>query len=99
MARIAELAGSNQLLLSRHALHRIPKVTQALCPPVAGAIGDELELYALPWGDERELARQVRVEESGEPHELPCQDIIAFGRRDALAAGPGQRHRADPSRS
>jgi hypothetical protein len=87
VARIAELAGSSQLLLSQHALHRIPKVTQALCTPVGGSVGDELELYSLPWGDERGLARQVRVEESGEQFALPSQDIIAFGRLDALADG------------
>jgi hypothetical protein len=87
VARIAELAGSSQLLLSQHALHRIPKVTQALCTPVTGSVGDELELYSLPWGDERGLARQVRIEESGELLVLPGQDIIAFGRLDALADG------------
>ena len=87
VARIAELAGASQLLLSQHALHRIPKVTQTQCTPVGGSVGDELELYALPWGDERGLARQVRVEESGEQLALPGQDIIAFGRLDALADG------------
>jgi hypothetical protein len=87
VARIAELAGSSQLLLSQHALHRIPKVTQALCTPVAGSVGDELELYSLPWGDERGFARQVRIEESGELVVLPSHDIIAFGRLDALADG------------
>src|SRR6185295_17253396 len=68
-------------------LHRIPKVTQALCTPVAESIGDELELYSLPWGDDRGLARKVRIEESGELVVLPSQDIIAFGRLDALADG------------
>jgi hypothetical protein len=87
VARIAEVAGSSQLLLSQHALHRIPKVTQALCTPVAESIGDELELYSLPWGDERGLACKVRIEESGEQLVLPIQDIIAFGRLDALADG------------
>jgi hypothetical protein len=87
VARIAEVAGSSQLLLSQHALHRIPKVTQALCIPVAESIGDELELYLLQWGDERGLARKVRIEESGEQLALPSQDIIAFGRLDALADG------------
>ncbi|TMQ23409.1 MAG: CHAT domain-containing protein [Deltaproteobacteria bacterium] len=87
VARIAEVAGSSQLLLSQHALHRIPKVTQALCTPVTESIGDELELYSLPWGDERGLARQVRIEESGEQLVLPSRDIIAFGRLDALADG------------
>ncbi|HEX3759215.1 MAG TPA: hypothetical protein VHW23_10930, partial [Kofleriaceae bacterium] len=97
--RIAELAGSSQLLVSQHALHRIPKVTQARCAPVAGSVGDELELYALPWGDERGLARQVRIEESGEQFALPGQDIVAFGRLDALADGTrsssGRRCRCD----
>jgi hypothetical protein len=87
VARIAELAGASQLLLSQHALHRIPKVTQTQCTPVGGSIGDDLELYALPWGNERGLARQVRIEESGELLVLPSQDIIAFGRLDALADG------------
>jgi hypothetical protein len=87
VVRIAEVAVSSQLLLSQHALHRIPKVTQALCMPVAESIGDELELYSLPWGDERGLARQVWVEESKEQFALPSQDIIAFGRLDALADG------------
>jgi class 3 adenylate cyclase len=47
VARIAEVAGSSQLVMSQHALHRIPKVMQVLCTPVTEAIGDELELYLL----------------------------------------------------
>src|SRR5215475_748892 len=35
VTQIAEVAGSSQFLLSQHALHRIPKVTQAPCTPVA----------------------------------------------------------------
>lgn len=87
VARIAEVAGASRLVMSQHALHRIPKVTQALCTPVAASIGDDLELYSLPWSDERGLARNVRIEESGEQVVLPSQDVIAFGRLDALADG------------
>ena len=87
VARIAEVAGRRRLLLSQHALNRIPKVTQALCTPVTESIGDEIELYSLPWADERGLACQVRIEESGEQLALPGQDIIAFGRLDALVDG------------
>ena len=87
VSRIAEVAGRSRLLLSQHALNRIPRVTQALCAPVDESIGDDIELYSLPWGDERGLARQVRIEESGEQFALPAQDIIAFGRLDALVDG------------
>jgi len=87
VTRIAEVAGRSRLLLSQHALNRIPKVTQALCTPVAESIGDEIELYSLPWGDERGLACKVWIEESGEQFLLPRQDIIAFGRLDALVDG------------
>ena len=73
VARIAELAEASQLLLSQHALHRIPKVTQTQCTPVGGSVGDEPELYALPWGDERGLARQVRVEDAAEQLVLPAR--------------------------
>lgn len=86
-ARVAELAGRGRLLLSQHAFHRIPRVTQALCTPVAGAVSDSIELYSLPWGDERGLASKVWIEESGEALALPSQDIIAFGRLDALVDG------------
>jgi hypothetical protein len=86
-AGLAEAAGRGRLLLSQHALNRIPKVTQALCTPVAESIGDEIELYSLPWGDERGLACKVWIEESGEQLPLPRQDIIAFGRLDALVDG------------
>lgn len=87
VARIAEVAGRGRLLLSQHALNRIPRVTQALCTPVAESIGDDIELYSLPWGDERGLACKVWIEESGEQLLLPSQDIIAFGRLDALVDG------------
>lgn len=87
VARIAEVAGRGRLLLSQHALNRIPRVTQSLCTPVAESIGDEIELYSLPWGDERGLACKVWIEESGEQFLLPSQDIIAFGRLDALVDG------------
>jgi hypothetical protein len=87
VARIAEVADRGRLLLSQHALNRIPRVTQALCTPVAESIGDEIELYSLPWGDERGLACKVWIEESGEQLLLPNQDIIAFGRLDALVDG------------
>ena len=87
VARIAEVAGRGRILLSQHALNRIPRVTQALCTPVAESIGDEIELYSLPWGDERGLACKVWIEESGEQFLLPSQDIIAFGRLDALVDG------------
>ena len=87
VARIAEVAGRGRLLLSQHALNQIPKVTQALCTPVAGSIGDESALYSLPWGDERGLVCKVWIEESGESLPLPNQDIIAFGRLDALVDG------------
>jgi len=87
VTRIAEVAGRGRLLLSQHALNRIPKVTQALCTPVAESIGDGIELYSLPWADERGLACKVWIEESGEQLLLPNQDIIAFGRLDALVDG------------
>ncbi|HWO25085.1 MAG TPA: CHAT domain-containing protein [Kofleriaceae bacterium] len=87
VARIAEIAGRGRLLLSQHALNQIPRVTQALCTPVAESIGDGIELYSLPWGDERALACRVWIEESGEQLALPNQDVIAFGRLDALADG------------
>lgn len=87
VARIAEVAGRGRLLLSQHALNQIPRVTQALCTPVVESIGDEIELYSLPWGDERGLACKVWIEESGEQLLLPRQDIIAFGRLDALVDG------------
>jgi hypothetical protein len=87
VARIAEVAGRGRLLLSQHALNQIPKVTQALCTPIAEAMGDDIELYSLPWGDERGLACKVWIEESGEQLSLPRQDIIAFGRLDALVDG------------
>lgn len=87
VARIAEVAGRGRLLLSQHALNRIPKVTQALCTPVTEAVGDGIELYSLPWGDERGLVCKVWIEESGEQLALPNQDIITFGRLDALVDG------------
>lgn len=87
VGRIAEVAGRGRLLLSQHAFNRIPRVTQALCTPVAESIGHEIELYSLPWGDERGLACKVWIEESGEQFLLPSQDIIAFGRLDALVDG------------
>jgi CHAT domain len=87
VTRIAEAAGRGRLLLSQHALNQIPKVTQALCTPVAESVGNELALYSLPWGDDRGLACRVWIEESGEQLALPNQDIIAFGRLDALADG------------
>jgi hypothetical protein len=87
VARIAEVAGRGRLLLSQHAFNRIPRVTQALCTPVAKSIGDDIELYSLPWSDERGLACKVWIEESGEQILLPSQDIIAFGRLDALVDG------------
>ena len=87
VARIAEGAGNRRILLSQHALNRIPKVTQALCAPVAESIGDEIALYSLPWCDERGLASKVWIEETSEQLALPAQDIIAFGRLDALADG------------
>lgn len=62
-------------------------MTQALCAPIAESIGGDLELYSLPWGDERGLASEVQIEESGELLALPAQDIIAFGRLDALVDG------------
>jgi len=87
VGRIAEAAGRSRVLLSQHALNQIPRVTQALCTPVATALGGDLELYSLPWGDERALASKVRIEESGELFSLPAQDIVAFGRLDALVDG------------
>jgi hypothetical protein len=87
VVRIAEVAGRGRLLLSQHALNQIPRVTQALCTPVAESIGDQSALYSLPWGDERGLVCKVGIEESGEQLWLPNQDIIAFGRLDALADG------------
>jgi hypothetical protein len=87
VTRIAEVAGRGRFLVSQHALNRIPKVTQALCTPVAESIGDGIELYSLPWADERGLACKVWIEESGEQLVLPSQDIIAFGRLDALVDG------------
>ena len=85
--RIAEAAGRSRILLSQHALNQIPRVTQALCTPVATSIGGDLELYSLPWGDERSLTSKVRIEESGEVFPLPAQDVVAFGRLDALVDG------------
>jgi hypothetical protein len=87
VVRIAEAAGRSRVLLSQHALNQIPRVTQAICTPVATSIGGDLELYSLPWGDERWLASKVRIEESGELFALPPQDIIGFGRLDALVDG------------
>lgn len=87
VARIAEVAGRSRLLLSQHALNRIPRVTQALCTPVTESLGDGIELYTLPWADERGLVCKVRIEESGELIALPRQDTIAFGRLDALVDG------------
>jgi hypothetical protein len=87
VARIAEVAGRSRLLVSQHALNRIPRVTQALCTPVVESIGDGIELYTLPWADERGLVCKVRIEESGEQLVLPRQDTIAFGRLDALFDG------------
>jgi hypothetical protein len=87
VARIAEVAGRGRCLLSRQAINQIPRVTQALCAPVAESMGDDLELYSLPWGDERGLACKVWIEESGEQLALPNQDVIAFGRLDALVDG------------
>jgi len=87
VARIAEVAGKSRLVVSQHALNQIPKVTQALCTPIVESIGDEVELYTLPWADERGLVCKVRIEESGEQLALPRQDTIAFGRLDALVDG------------
>lgn len=87
VVRIAEAAGRSRVLLSQHALNQIQRVTQAICAPVASSIGDDLELYSLPWGDERWLINKVRIEESGELFSLPPQDIIGFGRLDALVDG------------
>jgi hypothetical protein len=87
VARIAEVSGRNRVLVSQHALNRIPRVTQALCTPVVESIGDGIELYTLPWADERGLVCKVRIEESGEQLVLPRQDTIAFGRLDALVDG------------
>jgi hypothetical protein len=87
VARIAEAAGPSRVLLSQHALNQIPKMTQALCAPVAESIGDGFELYTLPWADERGLVCKVRIEESGDVLVLPRQDTIAFGRLDALVDG------------
>jgi hypothetical protein len=87
VARIAEVAGRSRLLVSQHALNRIPRVTQALCTPVIESIGDGIDLYTLPWVDERGLVCKVRIEESGEQLALPRQDTIAFGRLDALVDG------------
>jgi CHAT domain len=87
VARIAEVAGRSRILLSQHALNRIPRVTQALCMPVTESIDDDIELYSLPWSDERSLACKVRIEESGEHFVLPSQDTIAFGRLDTIPDG------------
>jgi hypothetical protein len=87
VARIAEAAGPSRILLSQHALNQIPRVTQALCAPVSDSIGDGIELYTLPWSDERSLVCKVRIEESGGVLVLPGQDTIAFGRLDALVDG------------
>jgi hypothetical protein len=87
VTRIAEIAGRSRFLLSQHALNQLPRVTQALCVPVTESIGDEIELYSLPWGDERGLACKVWIEESGDQLVLPNQDVIAFGRLDALVNG------------
>jgi hypothetical protein len=87
VARIAEAAGRSRLLVSQHALNRIPRVTQALCTPVVESVGDGIELYTLPWADERGLVCKVWIEESGEQLVLPRQDTIAFGRLDALVDG------------
>lgn len=86
VVRIAEAAGRSRILLSQQALNQIPRVTQALCTPVVES-SDDLALYSLPWGDERGLASKVRIEESDEVLALPAQDIIAFGRLDALVDG------------
>jgi CHAT domain len=87
VARIAETAGPSRVLLSQHALNQIPRVTQTLCAPVTESIGDGVELYTLPWADERGLVCKVRIEESGDVLVLPQQDTIAFGRLDALVDG------------
>jgi class 3 adenylate cyclase len=91
VARIAELAGASELLLSQQALNQAPRVTQALGRPVSTLHVPEaretISLYALPWVGEQRLPSTVMIEETGEEVPLPRQDIIAFGRLDALADG------------
>lgn len=90
-ARIAEAAGPSELLLSQQALNQAPRVTQALGRPVSTLDvpepRDTISLYALPWAGEQGLLPAVVIEETAEELVLPRQDIIAFGRLDALADG------------
>jgi hypothetical protein len=90
-ARIAGTAGPSELLLSRQALNQAPRVTQALGRPVSTLDVPEtretISLYALPWGGEQRLPSAVVIEGTAEEVPLPRQDIIAFGRLDALADG------------
>jgi hypothetical protein len=91
VARIAGAAGACEILLSQQALNQAPRVTQALCQPVSTIdvpeLREPLALYTLPWAGEQRLPTAVVVEESALELPLPRQDIIAFGRLDALADG------------
>jgi hypothetical protein len=90
-ARIAEATGPSELLLSHQALNQAPRVTQALGRPVSTLHVPEtretLSLYGLPWGGEQRLPTKVVIDGTGEEITLPRQDIITFGRLDALADG------------
>jgi hypothetical protein len=89
--RIAKAATPGELLLSRQALNHVPRAAQAMCRPVWSIsppeAGDAIELYTMSWRNDLGLLTAVSIEETRENIALPRQDVIAFGRLDAMADG------------
>lgn len=88
---IADTSRNGEILLSEQALRATPKLTQALCIP-SEAIDlpndkQPLQLYALSWRNNNRIPAVVRVEHTEQEIPLPAQDLISFGRLDALPNG------------
>ncbi len=100
-----------QIRLTRPAFQELPAVLRVSCrglPPVSlKGVEVPVELMELDWHDTNFYPTAVRCVETGQAWELPCRDLIGFGRiadhegvvaNDIVLAGPDAETTAKISR-
>ena len=84
-ARVIHRAEEGEVVVTREVFYRLPNRQRLLCRPMEPqalkGFADPVEVYRLDWRDRQTFPDRVRIEETGEVHELDQNKaLITFGR-------------------
>lgn len=84
-ARVTDLAGAAQLILTREAYAGLRGEVRASCSSFEAqqvkGIDEAISYTFLRWNDDRDVPTRILLEEKGELFELPNQAVVSIGRQ------------------